>query len=86
MAQLMAARLLQNRMAGVQRGAYRQPLIASCGLNVGSLKRSSSEELAICHAVEGAPASHGKIVTGHSRMELMQKIKKDISMSAMEMS
>ncbi len=62
MLQFVTARLLEDGVIGVQRGADGQAFIASGGLNVRASKWCLIEDLAVPYAVERASTRHGEIV------------------------
>src|SRR5690242_814467 len=67
--------MLQDGMIGVKSCADCQSFVARRGLNIGSAKRSSVEELPIRNAVQRATPSHGQLLYRHTLMKLVEQVK-----------
>src|SRR5882672_4224675 len=63
-------------MIRVQRGTDGEAFIARRRLNVCVAKRRAVKQLAVSDAVESASSSHGEVIERHTRVQLVQQMKK----------
>ena len=73
---LLATRLLEDGMVGVQGGANRQAFITGRRLNPRASERGLRKQFPIRHAVERATARHGKILVGDVSMQFIEEMEK----------
>src|SRR5215471_695372 len=78
MIHLLAARLLQHRVIGVQRSSNGKPFVACRRLNPGAAERRTAKKFSIRHAVQSASACHGQIFLSNSSMQFVEEVKEDL--------